>query len=1755
MAMLAVPSWVEGLSGGSASKKAASPAPGELPAATAEGQPGASAAGLGGGAAAELRALGSGEAQLRALASNPDFFVDEGQLFELLAAAHQQVADLERSPPHDARGLSEAQQLARGALGLCAAWLRLAAAGGLVESLEGLRGPAAAEMAFATAAAAVCSETGLGPAMLVAFNELGGVGLMGSALQGVDESALASCTRRLRSVTLRCCAQARREGSAASEALAAGVEGFRAGLFARFRELAGRPGRRMRTSQFRELVADLCAVLGGVYGGTQAFEMGCLLSLQLSMELSASCEGVPGGDASEAVEWMASVMRALLDQGSTSGALASPVAVREWVEDSGLWNALLWRAGCETQQHAHHVMSVLLTRHAATADDLVGQLALLGALSRSPVPPPSRLSMQGALLSAASSAGVEATLDLIAGLCNALGFQHLAEEGIDLLARATQRALAAGYDPGGHGGAAAEARGLPRSLALSYLVHFMQWACRSDDPPEGPLAHARSTILHTLALHPALAPLLPAAAAEALQLAAAPPAGCHREGMEGCVRALCALSVDLASAGASAACAGPEGAAKASAAAVAALCGALPAVGAEAPFGAPSAQVWVAALVGALACHLRVPGAQIATPQVGSLWSRMIVRPVFGVPLPASSMQYFKLAFLAQPLARSALLAPLAAAPSPPPELSLAYASIFCPASFDDDLPPLSVEFFFPERRAPRPQGAGGADAATGGGHDPDRAARALQFGDSPPRLPQPLRRSISSTADFPELDLLVEGQCDEAALAAAAAAVGVVLPSASTAAPRLRLDRVRAVMSEQSAPLFNELTVYEAIERRLWDEFDERGRVEDPDATRQRDAAAARCLVALDREIDTAGFAGRELAPPLTEARAKFSSLCELIAGGAAEGTARTLRECEEAFAKAEDRYLAAGVVHKRLAARCRRRGEPPPPCMELTLAKQGLARAHAALIAELRHLAARAQLGLVEVVGLDGLARSLRAVGGSHADPLLESLQRHSRWSSAQGEADCQVEDVPDATRAAAQDAALPRRERAPTDAQLARPHGLATYDGTRELLRGRTKIFAARRDGTPVALKVYTDADAEAYQAELAALKELYGPGVVPLQGAFQSESGSLLYLELGWCAGGTLQGWCEQHRGAVDAEDPEAFVLGLGLFRQVWQALDYVHLRGAAHGNVALASVLLTVDHRPVLAGFSRCAIGGSLSSAARAWPPEADYAAPEVQLPDESGELPLPTQPADVYAAGVMMAKAFLGLQVQVSACPVHPTTGLRRLPDGRTDADLADLIQLAVAQAPQARPTAAAAAAHRALEPASFLRRRGMLGTGARGRTAAESLLSAAEQLREDYRGRRVDDPLLFSRDAVFEAISSSRVGEWGEEALLGEWRVMLNNESGVDGGGLRREVVSLFFEQLEQSGLVQHVCAEGAPPTLFIADRQASGKSVQQWRQTWAAVGAMILRSISHFGNAPAAFSSAVFDCALGRIGKLPPDDSTDGADDQDGLVKRLAQLREARGDEWARSELLDLLRRLRQADAQKEASYRWMLAQRAPSPGRPAGSGSPAEQCTIPLHVLETMSAMLEPPTYQFLFCHSRIGADGTAAHAGAVLEWALLWDIYLRYLGSGDRWLAYEALLDGLTARGNRRDMWACATGAQIVEVLEGAALSPDVVVANLEFKPSYGYDQQIQGFRRVIEGFSPDELSMFLRFATGIGKLPASKKFPAGQKLTIRFMPERLDHLPSAHTCFWVVDLPPYEDVGEMAAKLRQAIAAPQPFAMS
>ena len=1660
----------------------------------------------------ELRKFVNGEAQLRALAVHADFYTDEDALFELLSLASSTVVELERLPPMDQHALDAAQRLLKAILGFCTAWMRMAACGRLEEGAERLRGRRAAELVFQTVSALLTSESGLGASMLLSFDELEGLTLMGKAACHVEEDAVVGAVRSFREVTRRFAASARQRERTGN--MMRSLEGFRENFCRRLTDLAVRSERRMLVVRFKEVVNELGGILSEAYSKSQVVDILCGLSLQLTSELVVQCPGIPDADGIEALDWLTNVLRTLLERGSTD---ASPESIRDWLETTGFFARLASLGACRVQQRAAGLLLVLLQRRVLAPAELVSALAKAGALSpASSIPATCRLALQGAVAAAAANLPLHATLDLIDSLCGLWPFAALALEGVDLLVQLTRVALAVGYDAN-----STDAGSLNRSLAVMYLLRFLQWGHRQEDADRTEALAFALRSLRALLSHTGLRPLLPLMTAEALSLAlengggAVQPAAAAR-----CSRVLGRLAADIS--------ATVRGEGRIEASAWKLLLQTMPPVGAAVPFDGEHAEYWLAAFVDALSTFLAAKDVEIGSQEVGILWSRLVVRPILGLPVSFGALQYFKLAFAAPGPASVLLLAPYLAAPHPPTEVKMAYISIFCPSSFQD-APPLNSSFFFPEARRFREEGS--------------------VVAHSPPRLPPPLRRSFSSDDSFwPEIG----ADSSLNALAQAAATANVELPETSASVPRLRLDRVQAVLpNPQGTSLFGELTVYDATERRLWDEFDELGSVEDAEALRQRDAAALRCLAVLDKEIDAAGRAGRELPSALAEARAKFSSLCELAGQGASAAMAQRIGAAELAFASAEEEFIEASSAHRRLRARCRRQGEPSPSTQALTAARSNLDQAHLALVAEMRLAAQWAQLGLVEITGIAGFARALRAAGPTHADPLLERLLHHSRWCAKQAENDRRaasapsspirlVKERPSAVAMDSMDAeTLLKRAELRVDA-------FAGFDATP--LGNGIRAVVARKQSAPaeaVVLKAYQEAERDLCLRELQALRKLRGhPQVLSLMDVFKSAA--CTYLQLPYCPGGTLEQWCAKHEDALQrGRDADVFVRGQSIWRQIWQAVGQLHVAGVCHGDLTLQNVLLWADLRPVLADFRRCALQAPVAE--DWWPaPTADYAAPEL----EADPLKVPTLPADVYSAGVAMAKTFLGLEIQVSSCPYHPTRGHRSLPEERSDADVCELLQLLLAEKASTRPSASSAQSHRGLEPLGFLRRRGLLGSVDSG---PQTFLSSAELLREEFRGKRVEEPLMLSRETVFDDIAGSKVGEWREEALLGEWRVMLSDESGVDGGGLRREVVTLFFEQLESSSLVLKAGMDGSEVlTLFVNDRQRAQQSVQQWRQTWTTVGAMLLRALVHFGNAPLALSSAIFDCALGRLPRLPPDDLGAGVEeDVRKSIDRMIARRDAEGDDWALSQLSDLLRRLRRADPQKEAGYRWMLAQRVQesADGRSVVSALSTES-------FETVEAMLEPAAYGLLARMASPSSEGKLLLDGAAFEWVLLWDLYLKYLGGGDRWLAYQALAAGFTTQGRRSAMWSSMTGEQIVELLEGVPLTPEAVLPNLEFKPGYGYETQIQYFTAVLASFSAEELQKFLRFATGIGRLPASRRFPAGQKLAIRFMPtDNLDQLPSAHTCFWVVDVPPYEDQEDMGRKLRVAIAAPQPFALS
>ena len=86
--------------------------------------------------------------------------------------------------------------------------------------------------------------------------------------------------------------------------------------------------------------------------------------------------------------------------------------------------------------------------------------------------------------------------------------------------------------------------------------------------------------------------------------------------------------------------------------------------------------------------------------------------------------------------------------------------------------------------------------------------------------------------------------------------------------------------------------------------------------------------------------------------------------------------------------------------------------------------------------------------------------------------------------------------------------------------------------------------------------------------------------------------------------------------------------------------------------------------------------------------------------------------------------------------------------------------------------------------------------------------------------------------------------------------------------------------------------------------------------------------------------------------------------------------------------------------------------------------------------------------------------------------------------------------------------------------------------------------------IQWFWRAILSFSDEERCRLLKFVTGSSHVPVNgfaelHGSNGPQKFTIQ-MSDKTSHLPKAHTCFNILELPKYSSYTELKSKLTLAI---------
>ena len=85
-----------------------------------------------------------------------------------------------------------------------------------------------------------------------------------------------------------------------------------------------------------------------------------------------------------------------------------------------------------------------------------------------------------------------------------------------------------------------------------------------------------------------------------------------------------------------------------------------------------------------------------------------------------------------------------------------------------------------------------------------------------------------------------------------------------------------------------------------------------------------------------------------------------------------------------------------------------------------------------------------------------------------------------------------------------------------------------------------------------------------------------------------------------------------------------------------------------------------------------------------------------------------------------------------------------------------------------------------------------------------------------------------------------------------------------------------------------------------------------------------------------------------------------------------------------------------------------------------------------------------------------------------------------------------------------------------------------------------------DENIARFWQVLEAFSHEERSRFLRFCWGRSRLPRGERWPAKFRLTKKGNSVNDNDMPIGHTCFFQIELPVYSSIEVMRVRLTAAI---------
>jgi len=573
------------------------------------------------------------------------------------------------------------------------------------------------------------------------------------------------------------------------------------------------------------------------------------------------------------------------------------------------------------------------------------------------------------------------------------------------------------------------------------------------------------------------------------------------------------------------------------------------------------------------------------------------------------------------------------------------------------------------------------------------------------------------------------------------------------------------------------------------------------------------------------------------------------------------------------------------------------------------------------------------------------------------------------------------------------------------------------------------------------------------------------------------------------------------------------------RQILTALIVLHSREVVHAHLTPCCVLLSHRHTKALLATRHLLRGSSLKKEDSL----DDFVAPEI-LSGESA----PTTASDMYSFGATLR----WLHREAPGVRDEPKEEQRRRQQSSSsgsqpDEDMKHLLSVLTATDPDLRPSAADAILHPYFQNSymdRFIAGGDLIGQNEK----LEAVRDLLRRVRSEMRGlpnRReivikrenvVDDVLNHFSESNVRRHTFEQIRKGGSNASSSDHitrrplKVTFDGEAGIDEGGLTAEMFALFFRGVlnDEGGLFEssggQVLLPRPPPSkndtnrdAFLAKMHAIGRALVTACYEGCGVPSTLAPSIFKFlargsrhvaaGDARALRDLQKFDPSLGAslenmLASVPPDGSFDWGLDFDDIT----------GTEEDRDHEDDDQRAFPHSSAS------------SPRKGRPR--------------------PVTEANKHQFVVLKVRWILTGCRVES-------------LNALGQG-----FHTALSELSPEASPLLKLLSSTDWRLLLTADDN-LTPERVLDTLDFVGFPKTSIIPEALKRTIESFSnTDSLRRFLVFTTGSPTIPNDGR---DLRIQVRCLPLS-GALPVAHTCFFHLDIPDYEDEGTFITKFTMAL---------